>query len=59
MTEELHMPVEAWHPFEQCETLLSEARYRGFADELVNLNVACGAAVEQLNGSLKKNGSAS
>jgi type IV pilus assembly protein PilM len=59
MTEELHMPVEAWHPFEQCETLVSEARTRGFAEDFVNLNVACGAAVEQLKGSLKTHGSAS
>ncbi len=59
LTEELHMPVEAWHPFEQCETSLSDTRSRGFAEDIVSLNVACGAAVEQLNGSLKKNGSAS
>ncbi len=59
MTEELRMPVEAWHPFEQCEISLSDAHSRGFSEELINLNVACGAAVEQLNGSLKTNGSAS
>jgi Tfp pilus assembly PilM family ATPase len=48
MTEELHMPVEAWHPFDQCETSLSDERSRGFSEELINLNVACGAAIEHL-----------
>ena len=49
MTEELHMPVEAWHLFEQCDVSISnEAQRSTFAGELVNLNVACGAAIEHL-----------
>lgn len=49
MTEELHMPVEAWHPFDHCEVAISNEKQKGeFASELVNLNVACGAAIEYL-----------
>jgi type IV pilus assembly protein PilM len=49
MTEELHMPVEAWHLFERCDVSISnEAQRSTFAGELVNLNVACGAAIEYL-----------
>lgn len=50
MSEELHMPCEAWHPFEHCEIGVSANRKSLFAQEAVNLNVACGAAVEILRG---------
>lgn len=50
MSEELNMPCEAWHPFERCEITVPAARKSDFAKEAVNLNVACGAAVELLRG---------
>lgn len=48
MSEELRMPCEAWHAFERCEIALPETAKADFAREAVNLNVACGAAIELL-----------
>ncbi len=48
MSEELRMPCEAWHAFEHCEITMPENLKADFAREAVNLNVACGAAIELL-----------
>lgn len=48
MSEELRMPCEAWHAFEHCEITMPESRKSLFAQEAVNLGVACGAAIELL-----------
>ncbi len=49
LEEELHMPCEAWNPFESCELVLPAGRRESFAVDMVNLNVACGAAADLLN----------
>jgi len=48
LSEELHMPCEAWNPFSKCEMALHGKQKAAIAGELTNLNVACGAAVEFL-----------
>lgn len=48
LTEELHMPCEAWNPFLKCELALSGSQKAGFANDIPRLNVACGAALELL-----------
>lgn len=48
LEEELHMPCEAWNPFESCELALPANRRDGFAADMVNLSVACGAAADLL-----------
>jgi len=49
MSEEIHMPCEAWNPLETCEMSVPAAqRERSAVDEL-DLHVACGAAAELLN----------
>ena len=50
LTEELHMPCEAWNPFQKCEVSLPSHRKQLFAEDFVSLNVACGAAAEALKG---------
>ncbi len=46
--EELHIPCEAWNPFNTCEFALPAGRKEKLADDFVSLNVACGAAAEAL-----------
>jgi type IV pilus assembly protein PilM len=48
LEEELHMPFEAWNPFESCELALPAHRRDSFAADMGNLNVACGAAADLL-----------
>ena len=48
LEEELHMPCEAWNPFESCDVALPANRRESFAAYMVNLNVACGAAADLL-----------
>ncbi len=48
LEEELHMPCEAWNPFESCDVALPANRRESFAADMVNLNVAAGAAADLL-----------
>jgi type IV pilus assembly protein PilM len=48
LTEELHIPCEAWDPFTTCEVALPAGRKEKLAQDFVSLNVACGAAAEAL-----------
>jgi len=48
LAEELHMPCEVWNPLSKCEMTLHGSQKTKFADDMTNLNVACGAAVEFL-----------
>ena len=49
MSEEIHMPCEAWNPLESCELSLPlQQREQNSVDPL-DLHVACGAAAELLN----------
>ena len=50
LSEELHMPCEAWNPFQACEMSLPAHRRQLFQEDFVSLNVACGAAAEALKG---------
>jgi Tfp pilus assembly PilM family ATPase len=50
LAEELHLPCMAWNPFERCEIALPEAARAAFRNDMVNLHVACGVAVEMLKG---------
>ncbi len=50
LSEELEMPCEAWDPFKSCELSLPANRKKLLAEDLVSLNVACGAAAEALKG---------
>ncbi len=48
LSEELHIPCEAWDPFATCEVALPAGRKETLAEDFVSLNVACGAAAEAL-----------
>jgi type IV pilus assembly protein PilM len=48
--QDLHLPCETWNPFEKCEISIPASRKALFHEEIINLNVACGAAVEALKG---------
>ncbi|HEX4083950.1 MAG TPA: pilus assembly protein PilM [Chthoniobacteraceae bacterium] len=48
LSEELHIPCEAWDPFTNCEVALPAGRKESLAADFVSLNVACGAAAEAL-----------
>jgi len=48
LSEELHIPCEPWNPFSTCELALPAGRKETLADDIVSLNVACGAAAEAL-----------
>ena len=48
--EELRISCETWNPFERCEIGVPAGRKGRLQEEIVNLNVACGAAVEILKG---------
>jgi type IV pilus assembly protein PilM len=48
LSEELHIPCEAWDPFTTCEMALPAGRKETLAEDFVSLNVACGAAAEAL-----------
>ena len=49
MSEEIHMPCEAWSPVESCEIEVAAHKREGFAQHALDLHVACGAAAELLN----------
>jgi len=48
LSQELHIPCEAWDPFACCEMALPAGRKETLARDFVSLNVACGAAAEAL-----------
>ena len=48
--QDLHLPCETWNPFEKCEISLPSSRKPLFHEEIVNLSIACGAAIEALKG---------
>ena len=48
LTQELHLPCEAWDPFTTCEVALPAGRREALVHDFVSLNVACGAAAEAL-----------
>jgi len=48
LSEELHIPCEAWNPFSTCEVALPAGRKEALAEDFVSLSVACGAAAEAL-----------
>lgn len=50
MSEEVRMPCEAWSALAKCEILLNSEKAALFTSEASDLNVACGAATEILQG---------
>lgn len=50
MTEEAHLPCEAWNAIEACEVTIAPDLLPQFKADAVDLTVACGIAAETLNG---------
>lgn len=50
ISEDLHMPCKTWDPFKNCEVALPSAQKQSLPNDIMNLAVACGAAVEVLKG---------
>lgn len=48
LSQELHIPCDAWDPFSGCEIALPAGRKEALAQDFVSLNAACGAAAEAL-----------
>jgi type IV pilus assembly protein PilM len=48
LSQELHIPCEAWNPLATCEVSLPGGVNEHIAADFVTLNVACGAAAEAL-----------
>ena len=48
LTEELHIPCEAWSAVAKCESALPANRTATLPKDIIDLNVACGAAAELL-----------
>jgi len=48
LSDELHIPCEAWNPLATCEVTLPGGVNEHTASDFVSLNVACGAAAEAL-----------
>jgi type IV pilus assembly protein PilM len=48
LSDELHIPCEAWNPLANCEVTLPGGVNEHIASDFVSLNVACGAAAEAL-----------
>jgi Tfp pilus assembly PilM family ATPase len=48
LSEELHLPCEAWSALSKCESTLSANRAAEMAKNAIDWNVACGAAAELL-----------
>ena len=48
LSQELHVPCEAWNPFATCEIAIPAGFNETMAADFVSLNVACGAAAEAL-----------
>jgi len=49
LSEELNLPCSAWNALERCETSIPSTKRAKFTEEALQLNTACGAAVELLN----------
>lgn len=49
ISEELKIPCEAWAAAQSCEIAIAQGRKEDFEKEMMDLNVACGAAIEVLN----------
>jgi Tfp pilus assembly PilM family ATPase len=49
MSEEVHMPCEAWNPVESCEIEVDAGKRDRLSGDALDLHVACGAAAELLN----------
>ncbi len=50
LSEELHLPCETWSAVGKCEAALPANQRESFNQDAIDLNVACGAAVELLKG---------
>jgi Tfp pilus assembly PilM family ATPase len=50
LTEEIRLPCEAWSAVSKCESALPANRTVNLQKDIVDLNVACGAAAELLKG---------
>ena len=50
LAEEVHLPCEAWSAVAKCESALPPNRTATLQRDIVDLNVACGAAAEVLKG---------
>lgn len=50
LSDNLNLPCESWSALANCESALPASRSKSFALEALDLNVACGAAVELLRG---------
>lgn len=50
LSEEIHLPCDAWDPFYKCELSLPTARKSALTTQLPILGVACGVAAEILKG---------
>ena len=50
LSEEIALPCESWSALAKCESAIPASRAGNFALEALDLNVACGAAAELLNG---------
>jgi type IV pilus assembly protein PilM len=48
LSDDLHIPCEAWNPLAGCEVALPGGANEHTASDFVSLNVACGAAAEAL-----------
>jgi type IV pilus assembly protein PilM len=48
MSEEVHMPCESWNALSPCEIAIPIQKRQQFAEDALDLNVACGAAAELL-----------
>jgi len=48
--DDLGLPCESWNALANCESALPASRSEHFAHDALDLNVACGAAVELLKG---------
>jgi Tfp pilus assembly PilM family ATPase len=49
LSEEVNLPCNAWNAIERCETNIPSGKRAVFPEESLQLNTACGAAVELLN----------
>ena len=50
LAEELRLPCESWSAVSKCESALSTSKAGTLQDDIIDLNVACGAAAELLKG---------
>jgi len=50
LAEELRLPCESWSAVSKCESALPSSRSATLQQDIIDLNVACGAAAELLKG---------